>query len=849
MEQNKKLKLFICYSHKDNLPENPYVEQFRAHITPLKENGLIEDWYDRKILPGKDYETKIDNNLEDADIICLFISAKFFSSGECRKEKKKALELRKERGISVLPIILSPCGWKDDQEIHKLLALPTDGKPVSHFQNRDEGWQDVYDGLKRIIKDEIKIRQLKITERFESILQDTEMLTKAHSEKERVLLDDIFIYPELDQYNELRESKEKTSSEKLFKNPLVHARFVISGENQSGKTTLCKMLFRELRKRNYVPVYICGEESLFRGKIENRILSSYREQYEGADIDEIDKDRIVPIVDNFHLDQDKERHMRVLCEYPHSIITVDDIFGLNVKDEKLISSFSYFRIRDLKPSLRYELIKKWISLTDKDTRDYAKIDRATELVDSTLGNADKGIMPAYPFNILLTLLTYETFAIPLHQEITSQGHCYQALIYFYLRKQGAREDEIDIYINFLTEIAFHFYKEKKYELSPDDFTSFIRFYLQKYVLPIKQEILLRTLSQIISVDSFNNYSFRYPYLYYFFVAKYLADHLEDDAIKEEIKRLTDNLHVNENAYVAIFLAHHSKNIKLLDDITRNASVLFAKHDPATLTKGEIRFFDENVDAIVKASLPPSYTTPEKEREKRLKIRDEIEQAQREQKDDFLVKDSVKELRRGIKTVEVMGCIIKNRAGSIEKTKLENIFKEAMDVHLRILCYFLELIRDKEGQRDLTDFISKRLEKLNEEKGGKLSKEKLEKASRTIFWNLNFFVVCGVIGKIVHSLGSDKLTEIVTRVCDERNTPSTFVIKHGILMWYNKHLKADEIVQRVGEKDFSQVAGRVIKLMIVNHCALHEISYQDRQRIATELDIPTEKLLAASYKES
>jgi GTPase SAR1 family protein len=846
MEQNKKLKLFICYSHKDNLAENPYVEQFRGHITPLKENGLIEDWYDRKIVPGKDYETKINNNLEDADIICLFISVSFLSSPECKKEKKKALELRKARGISVMPIILSPCGWKDDEEIHKLLALPTDGKPVSTFQNRDEGWQDVYSGLKKVIEDEIKIRQLKITKKFESVLQDAEMLTKAHSEKEEVLLDDIFIYPELDKYNELRDYEEKISSERLFEDPLAHARFVISGEDQSGKTTLCKMLFRELRKRNYVPVYISGGEHLFRGKIENRILSSYSEQYEGVDIDEIDKDRIIPIIDNFHLAQDKEAHIRVLSKYPYFIITVDDIFSLNIKDEKLISAFTYLRIIELKPSLRYELIKRWISLTDKDTIDYGKIDKATELIDSTLGNAEKGIMPAYPFYILSTLVTYETFAIPLHQEITSQGYCYQAFIYFYLRKEGVKEDEIDTYINFLTEIAFYFYKEKKYELSPDDFTAFIRSYLQKYVLPIKQEILLRKLGPIISADSFNNYSFRYLYLYYFFVAKYFADHLEDDAIKEEIARITGNLHVDENAYIAIFLAHHSKNIKILDDITLNALELFATHNPATLTKSEISFFDEHVDTIVKASLPSSATTPEKEREKRLKIRDEREPVQEEQKDDFLV---AKELRRGIKTVEVMGCIIKNRAGSLEKRKLEEAFKEAMDVHLRLLFYFLKLIRDKKGQEDLIDFISKRLEKISEEKGGKLSKEKLEKASRTIFWNLNFFVVYGIINKIVHSLGSDKLTEIVNKVCDERNTPSSFIIKHGILMWYNKHLKTDEIVQRVGEKDFSQIADRVIKLMIANHCALHQISYQDRQKIVRELGIPTEKLLTTSYKES
>ena len=80
MEQNKKLKLFISYSHLDNGDENPYIEQFKKHIVPLKDKGLIEDWYDREILPGKDYQKEIDNNLEDADIICLFISADFLSS-------------------------------------------------------------------------------------------------------------------------------------------------------------------------------------------------------------------------------------------------------------------------------------------------------------------------------------------------------------------------------------------------------------------------------------------------------------------------------------------------------------------------------------------------------------------------------------------------------------------------------------------------------------------------------------------------------------------------------------------------------------------------------------------------
>jgi len=851
MEQNKKLKLFISYSHQDNLDEQPYIEQFKTHIALLKDNGLIEEWYDREILPGKDYQKEIDNNLEDADIICLFISANFLSSENCKKEKKKALELRKKKGIPVIPIILSPCEWSDDKDISKLLALPTDGKPVSIFKNRNKAWQVVYIGLKKIIKEEIKIRQLKITEEFESFLEDTEILIKAHSQKERVFLDDIFVSPELDKYDDLREYEEKISSEELLKNLLDYPKIVIAGEDQSSKTTLCKMIFKELRKKNFIPVYVSDNKTHLAGKIENKILRSFHEQYEGVDINEIDKERIIPIIDDFHFAKNKEKHIKDLSKYSYCIVVVDDIFSLNTKDEKLIGSFVHFKIRELKPSLRYELIKKWVSLTDKQVRGiytennlYQNIDKTTELINSTLGKIiGRGIMPAYPFFILSAMVTYETFAMPLDQEITSQGHCYQAFIYFYLRKQGVRNDEIDIYINFLTELAFYFYREKKHELFPDDFTSFIKWYVEKYNLPIKQETLLKNSRLIISGDSFNNYSFRYPYLYYFFVAKYLAEHIEDSGIKKEIKKIMNNLHVNENAYIAIFTAHHSRNISILEGLKANALCLFNKCEPATLTKDEVKFFDKQADIIVKAVLPPANTTPEKERVNRLKNQDKLEQSQKdiEQKEDIDKEDSLEiELRRAVKTVEVMGRIIKNRAGSLEKTKLEEIFKEAMYVHLRVLSSFFEVIKSEDEQKAIIDFISERLRKIIEEKKKKPSEEKLRKISRILFWNLNFLFVCCIIYKIVHSLGSDKLTEIVKKVCDKVDTPASLLVKHGILMWYNKNLRIHELTERFNKKDLSEIAKRAIRLMVINHCSLHLVKSKDRHRIQNRLGIPAKK---------
>ena len=540
--------LFISYSHYDE----SHIVEFRKHIAPLKDNGLIKDWYDRKIIGGQDFQNEIDNNIENADIICLFISANFLSSDACKKEMQNALELKKKKGIVVLPIILSICGWLDVKEISSLLALPTDGKRVSEFADSNVAWNDVYNGLKFIIEKVIKIKQLKITEHFLSFLKDTELLTRAHSRKEEVFLDDIFVYPELEKYDDLRDYEKKENSEKLIEDFCKYPRILIAGENQAGKTTLCKKIFMELRKKNFVPIYISDKVNQYKGKIENKIQEAYKEQYEGVSIDEIDKQRLIPILDDFHFAKNKEKHINDLSSYSHQIITVDEIFSLNFKDESLIRSFSHFKINEFTPSLRDQLINKWICLSDTKLNEneiYKSLDYTTELVNTTLGKAiGNGIMPAYPFFILSIINTYETIAKPLNQEITSQGYCYQALIYMYLTKQGVKNDEVDTYINFLTEFAFFFYTEKKDEISDGEFTIFMKSYLDKYNLPIKQETLLSKLqhTHIIALDHCNNYSFCYSYLYYFFVAKYLAEHIKDTT--EIIDSIISNLHKDENAY-------------------------------------------------------------------------------------------------------------------------------------------------------------------------------------------------------------------------------------------------------------------------------------------------------------
>lgn len=150
--ENKPIKLFCSYSHKDE----PLREELEVHAALLKRKELIEIWHDRKILPGKDWENNIDSHLENSEIILLLISPDFIASDYCYgKELSRAIE-RHESGQSVvIPIIVRPSDWKE-APFSKLQALPKDGEPVTTWQNRDEAWLHVIENIKKSVKDYIK---------------------------------------------------------------------------------------------------------------------------------------------------------------------------------------------------------------------------------------------------------------------------------------------------------------------------------------------------------------------------------------------------------------------------------------------------------------------------------------------------------------------------------------------------------------------------------------------------------------------------------------------------------------------------------------------------------------------
>jgi hypothetical protein len=140
-------QVFVSYSHRDE----QYLRKLEVSLAGLQRNKLISIWHDSKILPGQEWGREIDENLNTADIVLLLVSPDFLASDFVYShEMTRSLERHHAGSATVVPIILRPADWQNTP-LGSLQALPSNGRPVSIWGNRDEAWLNVAQGLRRLI--------------------------------------------------------------------------------------------------------------------------------------------------------------------------------------------------------------------------------------------------------------------------------------------------------------------------------------------------------------------------------------------------------------------------------------------------------------------------------------------------------------------------------------------------------------------------------------------------------------------------------------------------------------------------------------------------------------------------
>lgn len=139
--------VFFSYTHVDEALRN----ELEVHLSLLKRQGLIEAWHDRRLVAGSHIDNVISAELERADVILLLVSASFIASDYCYStEMKRALERHASGDAQVIPVILRACDWHG-APFGKLLATPTDGKPVTSWPNKDEAFTDVAKSIRKAV--------------------------------------------------------------------------------------------------------------------------------------------------------------------------------------------------------------------------------------------------------------------------------------------------------------------------------------------------------------------------------------------------------------------------------------------------------------------------------------------------------------------------------------------------------------------------------------------------------------------------------------------------------------------------------------------------------------------------
>ncbi|MEM9485002.1 MAG: TIR domain-containing protein [Cyanobacteria bacterium P01_F01_bin.116] len=141
------LNVFISYSHKDE----DLKEELEVHLSTLKRQNKIKPWQDRSIEAGTKWDNEIKTALENAHIILLLITPRFMASDYINDIELAHAMKRHEAGTArVIPIILKPSDRKGTP-LSALQALPKDQKPVTRWDDQDEAFLDVVNGIRRVV--------------------------------------------------------------------------------------------------------------------------------------------------------------------------------------------------------------------------------------------------------------------------------------------------------------------------------------------------------------------------------------------------------------------------------------------------------------------------------------------------------------------------------------------------------------------------------------------------------------------------------------------------------------------------------------------------------------------------
>lgn len=698
-------------------------------------------------------------------------------------------------------------------------------------------------------------RNFILTEEFEKKITELNIPLK-HSKKDKLFISDIFVYPDIEplvdddytQYPNSSELIEKLKNESS-------AKILLEGSDQSGKTSLLYVLYKRFYELGYNPVYLrgkyCNETN-----IKKIVKKNLKEQYNNDNTDLFfQQEKKIILLDNFHKSQLNPKFKKKLIEsltkhFDYIIITSDNTFSSrNVTEEATsLKEFSKYKLLPLGHEKRSELIEQWLTigedkLTLREEVLLAEVKLRFNEIDALIGNR---LMPSYPIFILTLLQSLDENLQNYSQ--TSYANIYLVLIKAGLVKEGIKDSELTSLLNILKELAYYLYKElKSLSFNTIQFENFIVIYSKKYFrherLTIQRVLTVLTKSNILKFDD-ENYAFSYKYIYYFLVAQKISSEIENH--KDVIYELCNNIHLEVNANILIFLSHHSKAQILIDNIVLTSQIPFEKNNPISLDKNDefVKFITEFTNEIKHEIIEE--INPKDEVKKDLQRKDNNDRISRRNdihntdNDDAMLPAELIEMNQAFRTIKIIGQIVKNQSGDFEKDKLINLVEAAYNTMFRFLGFYSEiLVRDKDLL--IESLVESIKEKEQTKRKTAIDSKVIEKAVKKMLQFISWRICVDSMSNLMFSVGTKGQNELFEKVNVNINSTASKLITFAIKTYYDK-IDTRELTKLFEEVKDNYLAQCILREYIKRYLYTNFIERTKRDQIITIAGFNKQRLI-------
>lgn len=150
------IEIFLSYVEQDQelcFTLEGRLDVLKRQLEKKYQRNFFTHWSNANITPGRERRKEIEAHLATADVILLLVSWDFLGSNFCQEvELTTAMKRHKADEARVIPIILRPCPW-EDEDFGGLEHLPTGNKPVTKWGNRDEAFVNIHRGIRKAIEE------------------------------------------------------------------------------------------------------------------------------------------------------------------------------------------------------------------------------------------------------------------------------------------------------------------------------------------------------------------------------------------------------------------------------------------------------------------------------------------------------------------------------------------------------------------------------------------------------------------------------------------------------------------------------------------------------------------------